>query len=291
MSDKDLTPIEQQEVPFYDDMIPAVRMENGAIYIAVKPLCENIGIAWQSQWRKLKNDPILAKKLRSVTFMVTDKTVERTRAIDMIALPLQDTHGWLFRIDSRRVKREVRDDLIRYQERCYKVLADAFSPEKSDVGKLWRRYKKAGYSDQWIKNRLRGINIRTELTREWSERGVEGDEQYASLTDTISRGTFDLTTQEHRELKALEVRHGLRDHMSNLELILAALGEESTREIAVEQEAQGFEENETAAKIGGTIAGNARREIEAQTGKRVVTPDNFLPENKQPTLLDAPDDN
>ncbi len=287
-----LTPIEQQQVSFYDDTIPAVRMSDGTIYVALKPICENIGIAWSPQRSRLASDPILSEKMMSVTFVVIDidPNSKRPHTSEMIALPLQFMHGWLFRIDSRRVKETVRGDLIRYQERCYAVLADAFNPSKSAVGRLWELYKKAGRSDDWIVYRLRGKATRDELTDEWAERGIENERDYAILTDEISKGTFSLTTAEHKELKALESRHVLRDHMSNIELILTALGEESTTQIARNDNAQGFEQNRKAAQDGGAIAGDARCQLEARTGQKVISQDNFLPNNEQPQLVD-PDTN
>lgn len=136
-------------------------------------------------------------------------------------------------------------------------------------------YKAKGYPDDWIEKRMRGIAIRETLTKEWEQRGVQEQREYAILTAEISEATFGLKPSEHKKLKSLK-RENLRDHMTDLELIFTMLGEASTTEIAIQQDAQGFKENKTAAQAGGKIAGNARKELEAKSGKGVVSPSNFL---------------
>ena len=144
-------------------------------------------------------------------------------------------------------------------------------------------YKAKGYSDEWIEARLRSVDVRKELTDEWHNRGVQAGKEYAVLTAEISRGTFGLSPGQHKDLKALRKKDNLRDHMSNAELVFTMLGELSTTEVARHEDAQGFDENKQAAQKGGRIAGNARRELEAETGKPVVTPRNYLdhPESGQ----------
>lgn len=136
-------------------------------------------------------------------------------------------------------------------------------------------YKAKGYSDEWIEKRMRGIAIREELTDEWDKRGIKLQREYAILTAEISKATFDMTPSEYKEHKGLE-RENLRDHMTDLELIFSMLGEASTKEIAVNRDARGFDENKTAAKIGGKIAGDARRQLEQESGKSVVSKENYL---------------
>lgn len=136
-------------------------------------------------------------------------------------------------------------------------------------------YKAKGYSDEWIEKRMRGIAIREELTDEWDKRGIKIQREYAILTAEISKATFGMTPSEYKEHKGLE-RENLRDHMTDLELIFSMLGEASTKEIAVNRNAQGFDENKTAAKIGGKIAGDARRHLEQESGKPVISNENFL---------------
>lgn len=137
-------------------------------------------------------------------------------------------------------------------------------------------YQIQGRSDDWIEKRIRTIVARKELTNEWKNRGIKEGREYASLTDVISRQTFGMPVERHKSLKALTKRHNLRDHMTDLELILTMLGETSTKEIAVQRNALGFAENFHAAKAGGAIAGGARRQIEEQTGRAVASSQNFL---------------
>lgn len=135
-------------------------------------------------------------------------------------------------------------------------------------------YKAKGYSDEWIEKRMRGIAIREELTDEWDKRGIKLQREYAILTAEISKATFGMTPTEYKEHKGLE-RENLRDHMTDLELIFSMLGEASTKEIAVNRDAQGFDENKQAAKIGGKIAGDARRQLEQESGKPVISQENY----------------
>ena len=136
-------------------------------------------------------------------------------------------------------------------------------------------YRAKGYSDDWIEKRMRGIAIRAELTDEWKKRQVGLEKEYAILTAEISKATFGLTPSEYKELKGLE-RENLRDHMNDLELIFSMLGEAATTEITKTQDAQGFDENHTAARKGGKIAGDARENLEKETKKMVVSKDNYL---------------
>jgi hypothetical protein len=140
-------------------------------------------------------------------------------------------------------------------------------------------YQAKGYPQAWIEKRLRSISVRGELTDEWKARGVAEGKEYAILTGEIARATFGVTPGEHSQLKGLdEVKTGnnLRDHMTDLELIFTMLGEASTTEIARRSDAQGFVENRQSAKQGGTIAGDARKALEAKTGKKVVSKTNYL---------------
>lgn len=136
-------------------------------------------------------------------------------------------------------------------------------------------YKAKGYSDDWIEKRMRSIAIRDELTDEWKKRGVKEQREYSILTAEISKATFGLTPSEYVELKKLK-RENLRDHMTDLELIFSMLGEAATTEIARNKDTQGFNPNQKAAREGGTVAGNARRELEHRSGRKVVTGQNYL---------------
>mgnify|MGYP005839583637 CR=1 FL=1 len=137
-------------------------------------------------------------------------------------------------------------------------------------------YKAKGYSDEWIEKRMRGIAVRDELTNEWKTRGVKEGREYAILTAEISKATFGITPSQYKNLKDLQKpSENLRDHMTDLELIFTMLGEASTTEIARNKNALGFPENRKAAIQGGNVAGNARKELERKSGKKVSTQKNY----------------
>jgi prophage antirepressor-like protein len=138
-------------------------------------------------------------------------------------------------------------------------------------------YKLKGYSDDWIEKRMRSIAIREELTDEWKNRGIKEKIEYSILTAEISKATFGLTPSEYKRVKGLKSQN-LRDHMTDLELIFSMLGEASTKEIVVNTNPIGFTENQKAAKTGGKIAGDARKQLELESGKNVVSTENFLPQ-------------
>ena len=144
-------------------------------------------------------------------------------------------------------------------------------PEMS-IEQAMADYKRLGYSEKWINQRLKSMEVRKELTDEWQRRGVEG-QQFATLTDIITQAWADRTTKSYKQFKGLK-KENLRDNMSTLELALNMLAEATTTELTKAQNPQGLEENRTVAKQGGTVAGNARKEIEAQTGRPVVAAEN-----------------
>lgn len=140
-------------------------------------------------------------------------------------------------------------------------------------------YELKEYPKDWIDKRLRGIAVRQALTEEWSNRGIEEKREYAILTNEISKATFGVGIKDHKKVKGLDPKfknQNLRDHMTDLELIFNMLGEASTTEIAKKKDAKGFSENKLAAKEGGKIAGDARKNLELQTGDKVVSEKNYL---------------
>jgi len=146
-------------------------------------------------------------------------------------------------------------------------------------------YKLKGYSDDWIKKRMRGIFIREELTDEWKNRGAREQKDYEILTAEISKATFGLTPSEYKKHKNLK-RENLRDHMDDLELIFVMLGERSTTEIHRTKNSKGVPKLKSDANRGGRVAGNARKELEKELGRPVVSKNNFkrLGENKRLTI-------
>lgn len=168
----------------------------------------------------------------------------------------------------------------------YERLEEIENPELA-ARRMREIYQQKGYSEEWIEKRLRGIAVRDELTDEWKKRGVKEQRDFAILTAEISKATFGMTPAEYKDFKALaNPKDNLRDHMTDLELIFTMLGEASTTEIAKKQDARGFPANQQAARAGGTIAGNARRELESKSGTKISTKANFkeLPEVKTRTL-------
>ena len=143
-------------------------------------------------------------------------------------------------------------------------------PELS-IDRALEQYLKLGYSENWINQRLKSIEIRKELTDEWKKRGVKEGVQFAVLTDIITKAWSDKTTKEYKVLKGLK-KENLRDNMTNTELILNMLAEASTKDISASTNPKDYEESKKVAKQGGNVAKVARKELEAKTGKKVVTP-------------------
>ena len=142
-------------------------------------------------------------------------------------------------------------------------------PELS-IDRALEQYIKLGYSENWINQRIKSIEIRKELTDEWKKRGLKEGVQFATLTDIITKAWSDRTTKEYKILKGLK-KENLRDNMTNTELILNMLAEASTKDISVATNPKDFEESKKVAKQGGNVAKVARKELEAKTGKNVVT--------------------
>ena len=142
-------------------------------------------------------------------------------------------------------------------------------PELS-IDRALEQYMKLGYSENWINQRLKSIEIRKELTDEWKKRGLKEGVQFATLTDIITKAWSDRTTKEYKILKGLK-KENLRDNMTNTELILNMLAEASTKDISVATNPKDFKESKKVAKQGGNVAKVARKELEAKTGKNVVT--------------------
>ncbi len=147
-------------------------------------------------------------------------------------------------------------------------------------------YKLKGYSEDWIEKRMRGIAIREELTDEWQKRGADENKDYEILTAEISKATFGLTPSEYKNHKGLK-RQNLRDHMDDFELIFTMLGERSTIEIHKNENSRGVKKLKEDSKVGGGIAGNARKELEKKLGRSVVSKKNFLIKNKNEKIKNS----
>ena len=213
---------------------------------------EEAGVELSTLCRQLKLESADGKKY--LTEIVN--TENAFRIIQSIPSPKAEPFKrWLAKVGYERVK-EIED------------------PETA-TERVKEIYRAKGYSENWIEKRMRGIAVRAELTDEWKKRGVKEDTEYSILTAEISKATFGLTPAEYKKLKKIE-RENLRDHMTDLELIFSMLGEAATTEIAKNKDVKGFEENRTAARKGGNIAGNARKKLEKESGRKVVTKENYL---------------
>ena len=152
---------------------------------------------------------------------------------------------------------------------------DEIADPELTISRALETYKRKGYSDSWINQRLKSIEIRKDLTDEWDKHGVQKGLEYAVLTDEITKAWSGNTTKEYKQLKGLK-KENLRDNMTNMELVLNMLAETATTEISKTKNPKTFEENKQIANDGGSIAGSARKNIEKATGKEVVTSKNAV---------------
>ena len=167
---------------------------------------------------------------------------------------------------------------------------DEITDPELTIDRALETYLKKGYSKEWINQRLQAIQVRKELTDAWQEHGVKKGIEYAILTDEISKAWSGMVTREYKDLKGLK-KENLRDNMSTLELVLNMLAEATTTELTNIHNPNGLEENKKVAKRGGAIAGNTRKEIEADTGKSVITAKNAVDFSKliEDVVKDIPD--
>lgn len=163
----------------------------------------------------------------------------------------------------------------------YERIEETEDPELA-INRALRTYLKKGYSPEWINLRLKSIELRKDLTDEWFKRGVKTNNGFAILTDEITLAWAGIRTRQYKDLKSLK-KENLRDHMSNLELVLNMLAEASTTEISKVKKPDTFDQNKKVAREGGGIAGNARKAIERKTGKKVISKNNYLakPQDKR----------
>lgn len=151
----------------------------------------------------------------------------------------------------------------------YERLEETADPELS-ISRALKTYLQKGYSPEWVNQRLKSIEIRKALTDEWETRGVKEGLEFAILTDEITKAWTGMTTKQYKNLKSLK-KENLRDNMTNLELVLNMLAETATTEISEKREPKNLDENKVVAREGGSVAGNARRDIESKTGKNAIT--------------------
>jgi DNA-damage-inducible protein D len=164
----------------------------------------------------------------------------------------------------------------------YERMQEMADPSRS-LDRARETWQKHGHSEKWIQQRMTGQEARNKLTDYWADHDIKQGEEFAILTNIIRQEWAGASVKAHKNLKGLK-SHNLRDHMSEAELIFTALAELSTRQIAETEEATGMDENKTAALAGGSIAKNARKDLEAKTGKKVITSDNYLPPFKNKSI-------
>jgi hypothetical protein len=156
----------------------------------------------------------------------------------------------------------------------YERMQETVDPELS-ITRARKNWQMRGHSDKWIQQRMLSVEVRNKLTDYWSDNGIEKADEYAKLTNIIHQEWSGLSVKSHKDIKRLK-QQNLRDHMSEAELIFTALAELSTRQIAQKEEARNYDKNEDCAHKGGRISGNARRELEKETGNKVVSAENYL---------------
>ncbi|HNY01487.1 MAG TPA: Bro-N domain-containing protein [Bacteroidales bacterium] len=237
-----------------------------AIVDVLKVLTESIDP--QAYWRKLKerlkkegNETVT--NCHGLKMIAADRRMRMTdvadteqlfRLIQSVPSPKAEPFKiWLAKIGSERID-EIED------------------PERG-IDRLMETYLKKGYSKEWINQRLKSIEVRKELTDEWENRGVKKGQEFAILTDEITKAWSGFSTKQYKRFKDLKTEN-LRDHMSNLELVLNMLAEATTTEISKEKKPAGLINNRKIARQGGKIAGDTRRAIEEKSGKRIVTRQN-----------------
>ena len=154
----------------------------------------------------------------------------------------------------------------------YERIEESQDPEMS-IDRAMENYLNLGYNKDWINQRLKSIEVRKELADEWENRGVKKGQEFATLTDIITQAWSGKTVKQYKQHKSLK-KENLRDNMTNLELVLNMLAEATTKEISKEKKPKTLNENKVIAEQGGTIAGNTRKEIEAKTGKKIISPQN-----------------
>lgn len=217
---------------------------------------------WDDLKRKLKDEGSeLSEKIGQLKLVSTDGKLYLTdvadlqgifRIIQSIPSPKAEPFKlWLARIGQERIE-EIQD------------------PERAIV-RAKQIYEQKGYGDDWIAKRMRGINVRNSLTDQWSQRGAKEGFDFAILTNEIYRGAFEMDAKQIKEFKSLDNPDNPRDHMSELELILTMLGEATTTEITTTKNSTGLPALKQDAKDGGSVAGRTRKDIEAQTGKKVLS--------------------
>jgi hypothetical protein len=165
----------------------------------------------------------------------------------------------------------------------YERMQETVDPELA-ISRGRKHWQMMGRSQKWIEQRMTNVETRNKLTDYWSDHGIDKGEEFARLTNIIHQEWSGLSVKSHKKIKKL-THHNLRDHMSEAEMLFTSLAELSTGEISEKEKAEGYNKNEIVAKKGGKISGDARKALESQIGKKVVSPENYLPIKKEPKKI------
>lgn len=244
--------------------------EQGKWYFSVVDVCAVLSESKnpQTYWRVLKK-----RLIDEGNQTVTNCNGFKMRAVDgkMRMTDVADTEQ-IFRI-IQSIPSPKAEPFKQWMAQVASQRIDQMLDPELSINQAMADYKRLGYSDNWINQRLKSIEIRKELTDEWKKHGLEEGQQFAALTDIIYKAWSDMSAREYKRFKGL-TKENLRDNMTNKELVLNMLAELSTKEISESRNPSTFTEHAQAAADGGNIARNARLELEEQTGKAVITPQN-----------------
>ena len=224
-------------------------------------------------WKKMRRrDPALGLDSQGGGQIVPPLELEFDTAGGRDKLQCWNTQG-IFRL-IQSIPSPKAEPFKRWLAKVGKERLDEIENPELAMGRMQDLYEKKGYPKEWIDKRLRGIAVRQDLTDEWKQRGVTSSQEFAILTNEIMQGTFALKVDEYKQVKAL-ARENLRDHMTDIELILTMLGEATTTKLHRDRDSVGMPKLKKDAKDGGAVAGRTRKDIEQQSGKPVISPDNF----------------
>jgi len=240
-------------------------------------------------WKKMrKRDPDLGKALQGGGQFVPPLALEIPTPGGPQKIQCWNTEG-VFRL-IQSIPSPKAEPFKRWLARVGKERIDEIENPELAMGRMQELYERKGYPKEWIDKRLRGIAVRQDLTDEWKDRGASTSVEFAILTNEIMQGAFGLKVDEYKQVKALE-RENLRDHMTDIELILTMLGEATTTKLHRDRESQGMKPLRKDAKDGGAVAGRTRKDIERQTGKPVISTGNFKQlATRRPKTLKAKED-
>ena len=229
---------------------------------------ENPRRYWSDLKRKMKDEEGAVQLYENIVQLKMKATDGKMRSTDVA-----DMQG-VFRIIQSIPSPKAEPFKMWLSEVGKERIDEIIDPELT-IDRALSTYLQKGYTREWINQRLQAIQVRRELTDTWQDHGVEEGKEYAILTNEITKAWSGMTTRQYKDYKGLK-KQNLRDNMTTTEIILNMLAEAATKDIANATHPQGLEENKKVAKDGGSIAGNARREIEERTGKPVITSKNAI---------------